>query len=938
MAERNGDVMRRRLIFSLFPVFAFASAAPAGEAVFFGRTFTFPDDYTLEVAAGPDVLARPIEADFDDRGRLYVTESSGSNEPVRTQLEKKPHKLWRLEDADGDGVFEKRVLFADGLMLPQGVLWHGGSVYVAAPPQIWKFTDTDDDGKADLREVWHDGGTLTGCANDLHGPYAGPDGLIYWCKGAFAEQSVNLPRRENFPSTAAHVWRARPDGSGKEIVFTAGMDNPVGLAWTPEGDLIVSGTFLQHPGGGKRDGLIHAARGGVWGKEHGVLDGHVRTGPLLPAMTHLGPAAPAGACRYGRDLLVCQFNMRKVSRHALHPDGGTWRTEDSDFLVCDHPDFHPTDVLQAPDGSVLVVDTGGWYKLCCPTSQLAKPDVPGAIFRLRRKGGEIPAACPPSRWTLENSNDGEALRRDLKSPNLHLRRKAAEALAVWAKNAPAGGERAAEMLLEALALPDNDRFTEHALLYAAIEAADARAMRAGLRSEAPALRRATLYFFSQTEPGLVEADRVMAFLTSPDESVREAAVFAVRRVPEWRPAAVEAIRRGLREAGGAERLRAAVRAVNDGRLLDDLATFLNDETPVEARRSVLELMREIAAERKATRPAWREALLRAVAGSPEVAAEAAAVLAAGGTGDDEAAAVRALELSRRADLNAETALRLLTAAGAGRLTASDVDRLLSWAVGGVATESRRAIFALLRNGALSAEQHRRAAELLPKCGPLEWPLLLPVFKKCQDEAAGLALLDAMEKAGASRVVSPEVLEESFAAFPETVKRRLETLRTALAPTAEADRIRVEELEKSLPPGDAARGSLVFQSARASCAQCHQIGYKGGTLGPDLSRIGAVRSRRDLIEAVVAPSASFVRSYEPVMIERKDGGVAYGIVTEQNSGGLTLATGAGAEPVTLKADEIQSMTPGEVSLMPAGLDRILTPEELADLIAFLESMK
>ncbi len=54
-------------------------------------------------------------------------------------------------------------------------------------------------------------------------------------------------------------------------------------------------------------------------------------------------------------------------------------------------DFHPTDVLEDADGSVLIVDTGGWYKLCCPTSQLQKPDVLGAIYRVRRSGSTRPA-------------------------------------------------------------------------------------------------------------------------------------------------------------------------------------------------------------------------------------------------------------------------------------------------------------------------------------------------------------------------------------------------------------------------------------------------------------------------------------------------------------------------------------------------------------------
>ena len=73
-------------------------------------------------------------------------------------------------------------------MFPEGLLCFDGSVYVGAPPIIWKLTDANNDGVAEQRTPWFDGKTCNGCANDLHGPYLGPDGWIYWCKGAFEKQ------------------------------------------------------------------------------------------------------------------------------------------------------------------------------------------------------------------------------------------------------------------------------------------------------------------------------------------------------------------------------------------------------------------------------------------------------------------------------------------------------------------------------------------------------------------------------------------------------------------------------------------------------------------------------------------------------------------------------------------------------------------------------
>src|SRR6478672_9126306 len=216
---------------------------------------TVPPGFEIERVAGPPLVNRPIVADFDEAGRLYVADSSGSNDPVQKQLADKPHRIVRLEDTDGDGKFDKRIVFADHMMFPEGAMFLDGSLYVSAPPSIWKLTDTDNDGVADERVEWFKGGTLTGCANDLHGPYAGPDGYIYWCKGAFAEQTHEVNGHE-WKSKAAHIFRCRPDGTGLEPVITAGMDNPVDVAFMPDGEMILSGTYFN--GNPRHDGLAHA--------------------------------------------------------------------------------------------------------------------------------------------------------------------------------------------------------------------------------------------------------------------------------------------------------------------------------------------------------------------------------------------------------------------------------------------------------------------------------------------------------------------------------------------------------------------------------------------------------------------------------------------------------------------------------------------------------
>ncbi len=351
-----------------------------------------PPGFSIELVASPPLVERPIVASFDDQGRLYVAESSGSNDDVETQLAERPHRIVRLEDVDGDGKFDRRVVYADKMMLPEGALFLDGSLYVSAPPSIWKLTDRDDDGVAEERVEWFEGKTLTGCANDLHGPYLGLDGWLYWCKGAFAEQT-HMVGGKPWTTRAAHIFRRRPEGGELEPVMTGGMDNPVDVAFMPDGERIFSSTYLE--GDGRRDGIVHAIYGGVYGKRHGVIDGHPRTGELMPGLVLMNAAAPCGLERYEgvafgeeyRDnLFLCQFNLRQVSRHELRASGSSFESKDSAFVTSEHVDFHPTDVLTDADGSLLIIDTGGWYKLCCPTSHLWKPDVLGGIYRVRRDG------------------------------------------------------------------------------------------------------------------------------------------------------------------------------------------------------------------------------------------------------------------------------------------------------------------------------------------------------------------------------------------------------------------------------------------------------------------------------------------------------------------------------------------------------------------------
>ncbi len=420
----NSALSASLLIFSLVSLELASTPAwgqTATKSVHIGEThFTIPDGMELELVADENLTTWPMLADWDAQGRLLLVDSGGVSKPIEEHNKKLLHRIVRLEDSDGDGRFDTRTVVAKDLPFTEGVLCIGGDLLVAAPPSIYRLIDEDQDGIYESRHVWFDGQTITGCANDLHGPYLGRDGWIYWAKGAFAEQHHDLLQGGSLTSSAAHIFRRRLAGGAIEPVMTGGMDNPIGVAITPEGERFFTSTFLHVPGQGQglRDGIAHAVYGGLYGKEHRqVTDGHVRTGDLMPVLVELGAAAPSGlACLSStqllpqpspgeRTLVAALFNVQKVTAHRLQPVGAGFKSHNSDLVVADRIDFHPTDVLEDADGSLLIIDTGGWYDLCCPSSRVDQKTAAGGVYRLSASSPSsqkhAARAAQPARATAE---------------------------------------------------------------------------------------------------------------------------------------------------------------------------------------------------------------------------------------------------------------------------------------------------------------------------------------------------------------------------------------------------------------------------------------------------------------------------------------------------------------------------------------------------------
>jgi putative heme-binding domain-containing protein len=201
----------------------------------------------------------------------------------------------------------------------------------------------------------------------------------------------------------------------------------------------------------------------------------------------------------------------------------------------------------------------------------------------------------------------------------------------------------------------------------------------------------------------------------------------------------------------------------------------------------------------------------------------------------------------------------------------------------------------------------------------------------------MALVSALSEAAARTSVRPDVLRPRLAKYSPAVQQRGEALLTSLSQDTAAQLRKLEELLAAVPNGDPRRGQFLFNSQKAACSTCHTIGYHGGTLGPDLTSIGQIRTERDLLEAIVFPNASFARGYEPVVVTTKGGQVIGGLLHSDEPEEIVILTGPQGE-AHIEKSTIANMEPGAVSLMPTGFGDQLSRSELADLLAFLKGTR
>jgi len=153
--------------------------------------------------------------------------------------------------------------------------------------------------------------------------------------------------------------------------------------------------------------------------------------------------------------------------------------------------------------------------------------------------------------------------------------------------------------------------------------------------------------------------------------------------------------------------------------------------------------------------------------------------------------------------------------------------------------------------------------------------------------------------------------------------------------AEDEALRVQAREK---PGDPARGFAVFRrESGPMCLRCHKVYGEGGDVGPDLSDLARKRTREEILEQVLAPSARIAAGFRATSFELDDGTLVTGRVRSETKERIEVWDAEGRVREIAPAD-VKERRESDVSAMPAGLARTLTKEEFADLVAWLMTLK
>lgn len=384
-------------------------------------TFRLPEGFEVNLFAADPVIAKPIQMNFDEDGRLWIVSSE-----VYPQI--KPgsaatDRVIVLEDTNQDGVSDQTHVFADGLLIPTGVAPGDGGVYVANSTELLHFADRDGDLKADSRRVVLSGFGTEDTHHILHTLRWGYDGYLYFNQSIYIHSHLETPwgiRRLN----AGGIWQYRPET--QELgVFLRGLVN----TWGHHFDRFGQSFATDGAGGEGINFVIPGAYYFTAADADRILQGLNPGSPKhcgleLTETPNLPPDWQGSA-------VTNDFRGHRVVRFSLSEEGaGYVSREQQEVIWSDHVAFRPIDVKQGPDGAIYIAD---WYNPIIQHGEVDFRDdrrdhTHGRIWRVRWKGAKT------SGWPAVSRLSNEQLFELLRSPDNFQRQSARQILRQRGRN------------------------------------------------------------------------------------------------------------------------------------------------------------------------------------------------------------------------------------------------------------------------------------------------------------------------------------------------------------------------------------------------------------------------------------------------------------------------------------------------------------------------
>ena len=345
-------------------------------------TFTIEEGFRIEVFASEPMILDPVAMEFDEHGRVFVVEMPGY--PLNVGA---TGRVKLLEDTNQDGFPDQATVFADGLVLPTGVLRWKEGILVTDPPNVWYFEDTDGDNRADLRQAVLTGFALSNPQHTVSSPLYGLDNWIHLAhepaiktivfKDRFGDpgSKKRFPNRNDGPQLDSSTGnlRFRPDTF--ELEALSGISQ-FGLSFDRWGHqfLVTSGRHIRQEVMAaaylRRNPSLRAAS-----PVADISDHTTRVYPITQNPEHrilTGPGSFTSACGisiylgglfpppFSQVSFVAEPAHNLVHCDVLKEDGVTLQAsrsgEETEFLASTDSWFRPVNLYTGPDGALYVVD------------------------------------------------------------------------------------------------------------------------------------------------------------------------------------------------------------------------------------------------------------------------------------------------------------------------------------------------------------------------------------------------------------------------------------------------------------------------------------------------------------------------------------------------------------------------------------------------------